>query len=538
MRKLIIEVLFILIIAVSSLSPSAQEEVKVKEEVSVVNIEVPVRVFAKGEAVDHLKKTDFKLYEDKKPQNIHGFYKIKRKIRVQEPEPAAEEDSRAELSARYFVLVFRITDYNQDLKKGLDYIFKNILKRDDQLLVFVNDSTLFLNNLADKENTQAVIDQVLRSQGLESRQLLTNYLYKIKGLLERTKIELNADDTSSGLIDPQQAYALLEFLNKYLLTWKEYKNRYLVPDMDKYYNFAQFLEKIRLEKWVISFYQVELFPNLQLSGEFRRKIDRSLSSWLQERSEDVAFARKIMSLLHTLDRELSSAENFPAEEISKLFYKVGATFHSILMTVHKETNVRDLEYKSLSTDIENSLREITAKTGGELMATNNLESALDRLVEKEDIVYMLTYAPENPRKTGKIKVELSDNNLDYKVIYDRNMREDYIREYLERKRAEAPAVQLQEVAFKDKKLSMTITDFLMKTMGKKNTGRLSVHIHIKDSRNDTVYDEQKNIEAEKQMVSLSLEFSRLKKESYHIMIDVKDLLTGKIASQLLQPEIQ
>ncbi len=443
------------------------------------------------------------------------------------------------LPSRYFVLVFRITEYNDALKKGLDYVFRDILKRNDQLLVFVNDKTLFIKNLLDKEQAFSLIDKTLREESARSRHLMTKYLLKIKQLLEDVKLKLGAISFGADLIPVDKANYLLDFLNRYLITWKEYKNRYLVPDMDSYYNFARFLEKIRMEKWVISFYQVELFPKLQLSGDFLRMIDHSVQAWLMGRSEDMAYARKITVQLHLIDRELNAAENFPAGEISKLFFKVGATFHSILMTVHREANVRDLEFKNLSTDIENSLREITAKTGGELMATNNLEKALSKVVEKEDICYMLTYAPENPGKKGKISVELGNRDYrKYDVIYDKNMREDYIREYLAKKNAGQPTVELNEIKFKGKKLSFRIGGFLMKKTGKEKMGKLGVRIRVKDRRSQPLYDKKKQIEAKQETIAFSLAFDWLNAGEYNIIVDVQDLLTGKSASSFLQPVIK
>jgi hypothetical protein len=516
----------------------SQEEIKTEEEVSVVNIEVPVRVFFKGNAVDHLTKSDFTLYEGKEKQEIHGFYKIKRKIKIKDINTAATPDAELPLPSHYFVLVFRITQYNDELKKGLAHIFKNILKKNDRLLIFANDKTLFFQDLLDKDQAYSLIDQTLREQSTRSRHLLTNYLLKIKLLLENFKSRLGAVSLETQLIGVEKANFLLDFLAKYIITWKEYKNRYLVPDMDKYYNFAKFLEKISMDKWVISFYQIELFPKLQLSGEFRRKVERSINAWIMGRSEDVAYARKVTAQLHSLDRELSAADNFPAGEISKLFYKVGATFHSILMTVRKETNVRDIEYKSLSTDIENSLRDITAKTGGQLIATNNLESALNKVIEKEDICYMLTYAPENSGNTGKISVVLNHkDHRKYDVIYDKNMREDYIREYLVKKRAQNPTIALRDVTFEKKKLSFIIDGFMLKETNKKHHGYLGIHVLIKNNRSETVYDKRNRIEAEKETVTMSLGFDWLKKGRYKIVIDVQDLSTGKSAGHFLQPAI-
>ena len=64
-----------------TLCVSAQEnEVTVTESVRVVNVEVPVRVFLKGSPVDNLTRASFKIFEDGKPQKIHGFYIRRRKL--------------------------------------------------------------------------------------------------------------------------------------------------------------------------------------------------------------------------------------------------------------------------------------------------------------------------------------------------------------------------------------------------------------------------------------------------------------------------
>ena len=65
----------------------------------------------------------------------------------------------------------------------------------------------------------------------------------------------------------------------------------------------------------------------------------------------------------------------------------------------------DYEYKEINTDIENSLSKITKMTGGKLILSNKLEKALEKISEKEDIFYMLTYEPKDRDvKKRKIKV--------------------------------------------------------------------------------------------------------------------------------------
>ena len=111
----------------------AQEET-IKEEVLVVNVEVPVRVFFKGKAVEHLTRDDFLVYEGKKLQKINGFFIKKRKISGQHALPKTETDPESYLPSRYFVLNFSISDYNKELQEGLGYFFDNILRDDDQLV--------------------------------------------------------------------------------------------------------------------------------------------------------------------------------------------------------------------------------------------------------------------------------------------------------------------------------------------------------------------------------------------------------------------
>ena len=91
-----------------------QEKELLRESVEVVNVEVPVRVYYKGKLVDDLTRADFKLYENRKLQEIKGFICKRKKIKVQEVEMTAEQ--KKTLAPRYFTLVFRIQYFNDDLK--------------------------------------------------------------------------------------------------------------------------------------------------------------------------------------------------------------------------------------------------------------------------------------------------------------------------------------------------------------------------------------------------------------------------------------
>ena len=56
---------------------AAQE---LQHEVTTLNIEVPVRVFAEGRFVDDLTIRDFEVYEDGKPQKIEAVYLVRARL--------------------------------------------------------------------------------------------------------------------------------------------------------------------------------------------------------------------------------------------------------------------------------------------------------------------------------------------------------------------------------------------------------------------------------------------------------------------------
>ena len=51
---------------------------EIQHETIVVNIEVPVRVFDRGQFVENLTIDDFEVYEDGKLQNVVAVYLIKK----------------------------------------------------------------------------------------------------------------------------------------------------------------------------------------------------------------------------------------------------------------------------------------------------------------------------------------------------------------------------------------------------------------------------------------------------------------------------
>ncbi|MCK5056182.1 MAG: hypothetical protein KAT34_05975 [Candidatus Aminicenantes bacterium] len=520
-----------------------QEQEPVREEVKVVNVEVPVRVFLKGKPVDNLSRDDFKLYEGKTLQVINGFNIKRKKIKLQEIGLEVEKIQ----PSRYFVLVYRVTQYSPPMKEGLKHIFDNVLTERDELRVFVNNKNLYFANLGNKQACYSKVDRVISGESANARQLMNAYFKKLEQQIDKTRFDLLIREMGGGGGGGGDAFrrrtqALMQFLKRYLQVFREYKKRYLLPDINSYYNFARHLEGVRKEKWVINFYQMEMFPQLAMSGKARRTIRRFISELRSSTNpEDKAYSRILDRQLMEIDRELNVAEAFPAEAISKIFYKVDATFHSIFMRSTLGIISQDYTYKAVSTDIENSLREITKATGGTLVTTNNLVQAMDSIGEKENVYYLLTYAPDNPDKIGKIKIKVS--NKKYKVIYDDNMRADYINAYLSRKETVQPrisgsAIQITDLKFTDSKLSISVTGYYMRKISRGRSGRMEIRIRIKNIQGISIFDQSKTLDLKKPDITITLPFKNLKRGKYDIVVDAQDLLTNKSDTKLIQPRIR
>ena len=530
MKKVIIFFYFFIILMFHN-SVLSNEKI-IRETELVLNIEVPVRVMQKGKLVGNLQKSDFKLFEGGKEQEINGFYRVNKIINNQKIYLDSKRTER--FKPRYFVLVLRVTNFTKNLRDAIRKFIKITLRESDRVLIFLNNKTLYFKEISNKETLKSILEKNLQSESLKERfRFEKNILNVVSSLnMARMKTLLSKDSSSGYLI----ADDVIIFLRDYLRIWREYKKKYLIPDIDSYYNFAKLLEKIDLEKWVITFYQFEKFPEIKFSGRLRNEIidligKLQTSDW----GEGVAKSRMISRQLRRIDRELRVSLDFPYEEISKLFYKVNTTFYSLFFTTYNNINSEDFELSEISTDLENTIREITKRTGGELIVSNNLTNSLDQVVKKEDIYYMLTYSPEDSRHKGKIKVLV--NNKDYIVLYDNNIRADYINEYIKKKK-EVFSIKISNASFKSKELQITLKDIRQVKLDNKISGKVLLHLLINSEDGQKIYNKVKNLITQEDKIEIKVKFDWLKPGKYDLLIDATDMLTGKSTFEYLKLDVK
>jgi len=508
-----------------------QEEERIVEKVTVTNVEVPVRVLFKkdNQPVVDLKKEEFTLYEDGKKMEINGFYQKSKTIKLMGElgtETAAAETVPVQPTPRAFVLVFNVVDYNQNFKDAVAYLFEKVLREDDGLMIFANDYSQQYPDLKNKQQIRENLEKALREEGIKAHQRLSQYITRLEGFLNVQDFRVEVDNSRGS--DPVQK--MIDFLKKYLIAWNEYKGRYLTPRPDRFYYFSRYLEKIRGEKWVLNFYQFELFPRIRLSGETMNRI-KQLAGEMSNSNDatTVALSRTLDAIMNQLVMDLNVNNSFDNKEIVKLFYKVDATFHSFFIKSMKIVESDNFEYRQLSSDIEQVLKGITDATGGQNITSNDIVSSLDKVREVEDVYYVLTYIPKNPRKAGELKIKVKRSGC--KVLYDNNFRADYISDYFKNleKTLNTPDVKIEKFSFSQGKLAFAIKDFLMRKVDDKTMGQLKVHIRVIDSSANTVlFNAERVLTAQKAEFNISLvPVKDIKKGEYNFLIDVTDLFTNK-----------
>jgi len=469
-------------------------------DIEVANKIIYARVFYKGKLVDKLTKDDFILYENgkrKKIESVDIIYKSLGEERI-----GFETVIKKSRKPRYFVLTFDIIDYGDNIKEGMDYIFNKILNKKDKLMFMSKHYFFREDNLENKDRIKKKIINILKKESVLARMELNGVFSQVRSI--KSAIEeyfASQRGRNPELFNPREIQMIKD---KTLMFLRWYKKRYLIPDIDKFYYFAQYLNNIKMKKWVLNFYQVKKIP---IPKEIVDFWDKEGSKWAFD----------------PLQSEFDIPQDFPSEEIKKLFYKVDTTFYTFLLTKDRETLDKDYVFKSVYTDLEKTLKEVTFSTGGDVNLSNNIKQSFRKFEKKKDIMYLINYRPTVEQPEIKIKMK----NKKYKVKYDPNQFSDYIKNYMDKKRRENPEIDIKDLSFKDKALHFKIMNYKIENVRDKRRGKVGVSIKITNTDNKTIYNQNKVLIFRKPEVSVNIGFNSLKKGVYYLYLDVYDFLTKK-----------
>jgi hypothetical protein len=493
-----------------------QEPERIREEVEVINVEVPVRVYYKKKPIKGLKKEDFKLFIGGKEREIHGFYQVQKQIKT---------SSTTTGSPRLFVLVFNVSSDNPQLLNGLHDLFENVIRPGDRLIVLTNNIYIKEKTVADPQRELEKLKKIVKVETLKMKQVLisleSNMRYMASSFgtatsQEGTRVERDIEGPIARFIDDYRNY------------FNEFKQRFFNPNAALYLEVAQFLKRCKIEKWVLYFYQAPVFPLLsRTNGNIYETIDQ--------------FYRGLGELnpyVFDVELAITKPDKSRVQEISKIFLNTGATFHTLLMSPETMQFIDEFEYRPVAIDSEYVSREAAKLTGGSIIASNNIGKFVKKIAAKEDVYYMLTYVPKKGEGKAKLKVQVS--NKKYRLVYDNQQRPKFMERIAKAVKKEMPQIRFRQVDVKDGFIFLHISGVPLapaEDNKEEKKGKIVLNIKILNPRVQEIAGVKKAFICRAAEIPIRLRLPELKKGRYQMILEVNDLLTSQNDLELKEMKI-
>jgi hypothetical protein len=487
-----------------SASPLAQEKEhkRIREEVEVVNVEVPVRVFYKNKPVKGLKKEDFQLFLDGEEWEINGFYEVRKKLKGQS----------ADQAPRLFVLVFNVSSpAGSDLESAMQVFFTQMIRPKDRLMVLTNNIFLKDHPVEDPGQEMKKLKKILDIESKKIQFKLMSLETSLRYIASNLKLELQG----SGRRDPGNA--IRRFIDDYQNYFIEFKDVFFNPPEAQYLEVAEYLQGQQMEKWVLHFYEIPMFPQLKISGGTLYQV---IDSYYKGR-------RLANPIIYDIGPQLAKpGELDKILHIGKVFVNTGATFHTLLLKNSPAKFFEEYDYRPVTVDSEHIFRQVTRMTYGKIMQTNNMEKFVKNVSDREDVYYMLTYVPKKDIKKSQIKVNVIGKKK-YRMVYDDRQRARYFRKIAQKVKEEIPRIRIKDVELKEGILSAGISGVLLTPGEDGDIGKILLNIKLLTDKAVLISSTQKAFKSKMDSVPVKLRLPGLKAGNYQVIIEANDINSGR-----------
>ena len=348
-----------------------------QHQVSVINVEIPVRVFKGDVFVDSLGFKDFEVLDNGVPQTIEAIYLVRK------TEIARTEGKRgnAPQVSRQFVLFFEMTDFLPEIDATLDLFFDKVYLPGDSLMIVTPMNRYHLRDQAFAERPTAKIKEELRAKLLRDI-LIGNSEYQT---VIRT---LNSSMVGSNSLE--------EKLQLYSDTLMRLENMRRVNEKGLI-EFAGLLKDLPGQKYVFLFYQKERIPSYDW---------KQLMQMMNANQADAARTFKLMENFQMFNRDV----DFDVEAIKQAYADSSISVHFLFLTrtLPENADVSEdgssgLKMVEQSADVFSAFREVAAATGGITDSSANLTASFSRAVDASENYYLIYYKPRDYKADGTFR---------------------------------------------------------------------------------------------------------------------------------------
>lgn len=478
-----------------------------QEEVTVIAVEVPVRVLHKGQFVRNLTKEDFEIYENGILQPIRGFEIRSRRISV--PVDVSEKELQIQPEKRIFFLIFNILDYQDYVGEAIDYFFANTFRKGDRIIV-LTEGNLF--SIETGKGTAALaqdIKDTLKKFKVISTMQIHNAYQGLRYEADRLIMALQRGGK-------QWDQAITTFYRNYERIWLDYKRQFITPDLALYQSVIKRIKPKEGEKWALCFQQREMFPKLKNEGTLERRIRELVDTPVTDPMISIQ-QRNVRSMQMRLKRLFDVSGDMPTEALKNLFMEANITFHLLLLKSPRPLVEENFELREVGMDYEDCFRQISLSTGGHTAFSNRVTETLTEASQSEDYYYLLVYSPKQDPSEKPVTIDVKVKQKGVDVIHlKRFLREKIL------------PVSIANFGSGRKTIKFSLINYQRVKMEDKLSGIAQVKITLFDKDSNRVYEDTKVLQLIKDQTHISIPFSQLKSGPYFIIIRVVDKITNRM----------
>ena len=378
---------------------------QIMEESTVINIEVPVRVFSGKTFIDNLSIDDFEVLENGVPQNIEAVYFVKKRS----VERSQEKKRFSPKTARSFFLFFELSKYDPKIGDAIKYFVHNVLAPGDNLSFVTSMNTYRMKNIAfEVTSPDEVAKQLIAKVRRDTMTGNSEYRYminEIAGLAQALSIHMAQGRMAT--VGEEQIIEEFSVPMSGFGSSSQYKGRSLEEeftlyenyifkldnlrrmDQEKLINFATYLKEKEGQKYVTIFYQKEFIPQLDPT-----LLSQSMSLY-QDRP---VVLQTIANVIEFYTREV------PIDtELVKQTYADSSVFIHFLYLTNPPESHYGVYMADHSEDIYSAFQEMAVATGGYINSSSRADILFKSAVQASENYYLLYYSPNSYIADGKFK---------------------------------------------------------------------------------------------------------------------------------------
>ncbi len=496
----------IVILLLPWLLASGQE--KISESVEVVNVEIVARVFANGRSLGGLKKEDFVLYENGVKTDINGFREVRQRMKaIPPPQPESESEAPALRPGRLFILYFWLFEPQVQWAEALDHFFSQVWRPGDRVILAYGDEKFDFQDSPGRDAAMSSFTKRFNEHLIGQRHRRERMIAELEltgqDFTDRLK-QVQLKEAASGHL----AACFMDLRARYLSYLTEFRWQYLNANEAKLASFVESLRGIDAEKWVLVFSQREAPPMYRPDGK------------LAETAGKFGLAGEMGELFTEAERRFRTPRDLPSyiARFRSGVISARATFHLLLLD-SKEKNNLNSEYVTRlegTSNWEALCRDMSRDSGGTVVDSGDLRQAMEQVAEKEDIHYVMTFAPAEGGDAGR-RLKLEVNQPGMRVVFADRIK---VRETF--------PLSIGAVRFREPVLELDLAGYQLLYANERLAGRVALEI-LARGPGDGVMEWNRELDLTGERVTVSLRLGLPAPGRYNLNVGLTDLNSGRRA---------